>query len=117
MGNEQSSTSFRDNSNEGIIYSNLRNNHDDRKVRHSSRTGANRAKESMIRRGKPGAESLVTYYNTETKGWYNGKPKGSSKNNASDSENGGGIALIGLALFGVYLLGSWAYNKAVGTEK
>ena len=69
----------------------------------------------MIQKGKPGSERLVTYYNKDLKGWYNGKERPSTKHNSEhDYKDGGGkagIMLVGLALYGIYCAGTWLLGK------
>mmetsp|Transcript_24777 Transcript_24777/g.34617 ORF Transcript_24777/g.34617 Transcript_24777/m.34617 type:complete len:161 (-) Transcript_24777:57-539(-) len=132
MGNEQSSpsssTSMVDPS---IPRSNLRKNHDDSKVRHKSYAAAAKAKENMQRKNKPGQDRLTTYYNEDTKGYYNGRRKETSSSSSRSSSSsyrsssnisyddsnrngsGDGLILISMALYGVYCAGSWAVNQAM----
>mmetsp|Transcript_5641 Transcript_5641/g.8902 ORF Transcript_5641/g.8902 Transcript_5641/m.8902 type:complete len:166 (+) Transcript_5641:288-785(+) len=123
MGNEQSSSSLDPHrpSHKGVPLSNPRNNHDDRKVRHSSMQDAIRAKQKMIEKGKPGATRLTSYYNEDTKGYYNGKSKynGSSSNfETADNDDGAGAAimLVGLFAYGVFCAGKWAVEKISGDD-
>jgi hypothetical protein len=56
-----------------VLYSNLENNHDDAKHRHSTRGGAEAEVGRMQRAGYRGSDRLNAYYNRDRKGWYVGK--------------------------------------------
>lgn len=123
MGSTQSS-SLANGIDPSIPRSNPKKNHDHQKVRHETYSDAVRAKESMQRRNKSGAERLQTYYNEDTNGYYNGRSKSRSstssdqtiENNERDGD-GDGLVLIGLVLYGAYCAGSWLVKQATKTEE
>ena len=123
MGSTQSS-SLANGIDPSIPRSNPKKNHDHQKVRHETYSDAVRAKESMQRRNKSGAEQLQTYYNEDTNGYYNGRSKSRSstssdqtiENNERDGD-GDGLVLIGLVLYGAYCAGSWLVKQATKTEE
>jgi hypothetical protein len=111
MGNEQSSP--HGTGRNEIPTTNLRKNHDHRKIPYKTEEDAEQARKEMISKKKTDAEKLVIYKNTKTEKYHLGRPKekndgaGNSETKkchlgrpqeTNDGGGGGGLLLAGLAL-------------------